>query len=178
MAERAGAGEPYLTGPGSGALLPSLMLQHADGRPAPLWDYRGRGPLIVYLHEAPGCAPCRARLAELAAAHRGYRELSAQVLAVGQAPVADLPFPVLVDAPGRLAAALAQAGVLPAPTPPALLVVGRTGEIWAAWAGDHTLLPDQATIAQWLEWVLAECRECFCCELVWPAAWVRGQAPR
>jgi peroxiredoxin len=158
-----------LLGPSSGYMLPSLELTFADGRPAPLWDYRGRGPLVVFLHEAPGCAACAARLGELAAAHPGYRELGAQVLAIGRAAPAGLPYPVLLDPAGRLAAALG----LPLP---ALLVVGRTGEVWAAWGGDHAALPDAAEIAGWLEYALGECRECFCCELAWPEAWVRGKS--
>jgi peroxiredoxin len=175
-----------LLGPSSGRMLPSLELAFADGRPAPLWDYRGRGPLIVFLHEAPGCAACTARLAELAAAHPGYREIGPQVLAIGRAapdPMAGaaaapdgvpgaalstLPYPVLVDPAGRLAAALG----LPLP---ALLVVGRTGEVWAAWGGAHAALPDASEITGWLEYALSECRECFCCELAWPEAWVRGE---
>jgi peroxiredoxin len=155
-------------------MLPSLELAHPDGRRAPLWEYRGRGPLLVFLHGAPACAACAARLAALAAAHPGYRELGAQVLAIGATAVPGLPYPVLLDPLGRLAAALARAGVLSAPTLPALLVVGRTGEIWAAWAGDHAVLPDATEIAGWLEYALSECRECFCCELAWPADWVRG----
>jgi peroxiredoxin len=165
---------PNLTGPSSGRLLPSLELAHADGSRAPLWEYRGRGPLLVYLHAAPDCADCRTRLAALAAAHPGYRELGAQVLAVGAQAVPSLPYPVLLDPGGRLAAALVAASVLPTAAPPALLVVGRTGEIWAAWAGAHAILPDAAEIAGWLEYALSECRECFCCELAWPESWVRG----
>ncbi|HEY7064487.1 MAG TPA: redoxin domain-containing protein [Chloroflexota bacterium] len=157
-----------LLGPSSGRLLPSLELAFADGRPAPLWDYRGRGPLVVFLHEAPDCARCRARLAELAAAHAGYREVGAQALAVGRGAPPGLPYPALLDPAGRLAAALG----LPLP---ALLVVGRTGEVWAAWGGAHDALPDTAEIAGWLEYALSECRECFCCELAWPEAWVRGE---
>ena len=167
MVESSRPAAPGLAGPSSGRMLPSLELQHADGRRAPLWDYRGRGPLIVFLHEAPDCADCVARLAELAAGHKGYRELGAQVLAVGEAAVADLPYPLLVDPTARLARALGL-------RPPALLVVGRTGEIWAAWAGGHAALPDATEIASWLEYALSECRECFCCEQVWPEAWVRG----
>ncbi len=158
-----------LLGPSSGRMLPSLELRFADGRPAPLWDYRGRGPLVVFLHEAPGCAACAARLAELAAAYPGYRELGAQVLAVGREAPEGLPYPTLVDPAGRLAGALG----LPLP---ALVVVGRTGEVWAAWGGDHAALPDSAELAAWLEYALSECRECFCCELAWPASWVR-EAP-
>lgn len=156
----------HLTGPGSGRLLPGLVLADAAGRPAPLWDYRGRGPLVVFLHEGPGCAACAAWLAALAAAYPGYREAGAWVLAVGPAPVAGVPYPALGDPGGRLAAALAL-------RPPALLVVGRTGEVWAAWAGSHAALPGAAEVAGWVEYALAECRECFCCELAWPAEWVR-----
>ncbi len=156
-----------LLGPSSGRLLPSLELQFPDGRLAPLWEYRGRGPLVVVLHEAPGCARCAARLADLAAAHPGYRERGAQVLAIGPAAPPGLPYPMLLDPARRLARALG----LPLP---ALLVVGRTGEIWAAWGGDHAALPDAAEVDGWLEYALAECRECFCCELAWPEAWVRG----
>ena len=174
---------PQLLGPSSGRLLPSLELAFPDGRPAPLWDYRGRGPLVVFLHEAPACAACATRLAELAAAHAGYRELGAEVLAVGRAGSAGpsyrafparsgsalpaLPYPVLLDPAGRLANALGL-------RLPALLVVGRTGELWAAWGSDHAALPDAAEIAGWLEYALSECRECFCCELAWPEGWVRG----
>ena len=176
MTEQPGPVASHLAGPSSGRLLPSLALAFPDGRRAPLWEYRGRGPLLVYLHAAPDCADCRARLGALAAAHPGYRELGAQVLAIGTSAVPDLPYPVLLDARGRLATALVQAGVLPTASPPALLIVGRTGEIWAAWAGDHAALPDAAEIARWLEYTLSECRECFCCELVWPEAWVRDEA--
>jgi peroxiredoxin len=158
-----------LLGPSSGRLLPSLELAFGDGSPAPLWDYRGRGPLVMFLHEAPGCVACAARLAELAAAHPDYRAIGAQVVAVCRAAPPGLPYPVLLDPAGRLASALG----LPLP---ALLVVGRTGEIWAAWGGDHGALPDAAAIAGWLEYALSECRECFCCELAWPEAWVREAA--
>jgi peroxiredoxin len=151
-------------GPGSGWLLPGLELRQADGTtPAPLWAYRGRGPLLVFLHEGPQCAACAAHLAALATAYAGYREQGCQVLAVGPAPVAGLPYPVLVDPGARLAAALGL-------RPPALLVVGRTGEIWAAWGGAHATLPPAAEVASWLEYALGECRECFCCEPVWPEA--------
>src|SRR3954471_6087738 len=91
-----------LLGPNSGRLLPSLELAFADGRPAPLWDYRGRGPLVVFVHDAPDCAACAARLTELAAAHPGYRELSAQVLAIGRTAPLSLPYPVILDPTGRL----------------------------------------------------------------------------
>jgi peroxiredoxin len=173
VAERSPAG-PWLAGPTSGQMLPNLELRFGDGRPAPLWDYRGRGPLVVYLHDAPACAPCAARLAALAAAHAGFRELGAQVLAIGPAPLADLPYPVLLDPAARLAAALRKLGVLPPGGGPALLIVGRTGEIWAAWSGADAALPDVAEITSWLEYTLSECRECFCCELAWPEDWVRG----
>jgi peroxiredoxin len=155
-------------------LLPSLELCHVDGRPAPLWDYRGRGPLVVFLHDAPGCAACADRLAALAAAHAGFREMGAQVLAIGRAPLDGLPYPVLLDPGARLAAALQQRRVLPATSGPALLIVGRTGEIWAAWSGADAALPAVPEIADWLEYALSECRECFCCELAWPEEWVRG----
>lgn len=158
-----------LAGPSSGCLLPSLELQFPDGRRAPLWDYRGRGLLVVYWHGAPGCAACRTLLAALAAAHPQYREVGAQVLAIGAAAVADVPYPVLLDPAGRLAARLADAGVLPTAAPPALLVVGRTGELWAAWGGAHAALPSPAQLWDWVESALSECRECFCCEQVWPA---------
>jgi hypothetical protein len=96
------------------------------------------------------------------------------VLAIGPAPLADLPYPVLLDPAARLAAALRKLGVLPPGGGPALLIVGRTGEIWAAWSGADAALPDVAEITSWLEYTLSECRECFCCELAWPEDWVRG----
>lgn len=161
-------------GPSSAQLLPSLELAFADGHLAPLWDYRGRGPLLVCLHDAPGCAACATYLATLAHDHPDYRALGAQVLAIGrEAPPGPL-YPTLVDPGARLAHALTRQGVLPHPTPPALLVVGRTGAIWAAWHGDHAALPDHAELMSWLEYALSECRECFCCELAWPEDWVRG----
>ena len=158
-----------LLGPSSGRMLPSLELAFPDGRAAPLWDYRGRGPLIVFLHEAPTCTACSAQLAALAAAHSGYREMTAQVLAVGDTAVPALPYPVLVDPEQRLARVLC----LPLP---AMLVVGRTGEIWAGWGGDHAALPDTRELNGWLDYSLSECRECFCCELAWPQEWVRGES--
>ena len=172
-AERPPAG-PWLAGPTSGQVLPSLELRFGDGRPAPLWEYRGRGPLVVYLHDAPACSACVARLAALAAAHAGFREMGAQVLAIGPAPLDGLPYPVLLDPAARLAAALQKLGVLPPAGGTALLIVGRTGEIWAAWTGADAALPDVAEITSWLEYTLSECRECFCCELAWPEDWVRG----
>jgi hypothetical protein len=163
-------------------MLPHLELRFADGRPAPLWEYRGRGPLVVYWHGAPACTACAARLADLAERHADYRAMGAQVLAVGRVAVPDAPYPTLVDPDARLAHALVRAGVLPHAQPPALLVVGRTSEIWAAWGtppstadlNAHALLPDQDELAGWLEYALSECRECFCCELAWPESWVRG----
>jgi peroxiredoxin len=160
-----------LLGPSSGRMLPSLELAFADGRAAPLWDYRGRGPLVVFLHDALACAACDGYLAGLAAAYRDYREMTVQVLAVGRSTPPGLPYPVLLDPTDRLARALG----LPFP---ALLVVGRTGEIWAAWGGDHAGLPDAKEINGWLDYALSECRECFCCELAWPEAWVRSEGQR
>jgi len=172
----------HRTGPSSGIMLPHLELRFADGRPAPLWEYRGRGPLVVFWHDSPRCAACTARLAALAERHAEYRAMGAQGLAVGRAGVSDVPYPALVDPDARLAQALVLAGVLPNAEPPALLVVGRTSEIWAAWgappsAADldaHARLPDHDELAGWLEYALSECRECFCCELAWPESWVRG----
>jgi peroxiredoxin len=176
MAAERSAGGPWLAGPTSGQVLPSLELRFGDGRPAPLWDYRGRGPLVVFLHDAPGCAACAARLAALAAAHAGFREMGAQVLAIGRAPLVGLPYPALIDPPARLAAALQKQGVPLSAGGPALLIVGRTGAIWAAWSGADAALPDVAEITSWLEYTLSECRECFCCELAWPEDWVRDEA--
>ncbi|HLI29314.1 MAG TPA: hypothetical protein VKZ60_19775 [Chloroflexota bacterium] len=160
-------------GPGAGYLLPGLELRHADGAPAPLWSFRGRGPLVVFLHDArvPGS---QAYLARLEAARALLEDLGARVLVVAPTAAAGGPFSHLLDPAERLAARLARDGVLPAPTAPAVLVVGRSGEVWAAWAG--ALLPDAAELRDWLEYALGECRECFCCEQVWPAEWL--SAPR
>ena len=95
-----------LLGPSSGRMVPSLELAFPDERAAPLWDYRGRGPLVVFLHEAPGCAACAARLGELAANHPGYREIGVQVLAIGRSTPPGLPYPVLLDRTDRLVSAL------------------------------------------------------------------------
>ena len=160
-------------GPGSGYLLPGLELRHPDGQPAPLWAYRGRGPLVVYLHEV--AAPDgQGYLAMLAAARRRFEELGARVVVVASAPVGGVPLISLVDPTQRLAQRLAADGLLPQPAPPAILVVGRTGEVWAVWAGSYATLPGQPELEEWLEYALSECRECFCCELVWPSEWLRG----
>jgi peroxiredoxin len=166
----------YLAGPSSSVLLPGLELQYPNGRPAALWDYRGKGPLVVILHDGLICSTCAAYLGDLARAHPHYRELGAQVLAIGRTAVSELPFPVLVDPDERLLHTLAASGVLPRDAGHAVLLVGRTGVIWAAWSADYAALPDPSELESWLEYILSECRECFCCELAWPEDWVRGEA--
>jgi peroxiredoxin len=159
---------PYLAGPSSSVLMPGLELHDRDGLRVPLWNYRWRGPLVVLLYDEPSCTVCAAYLGDLACVQPHYREIGAQILAVGRSPVAGLPYPCLVDPCQRLVHALAARGVVPEGAASAVLVVGRTGAIWAAWGGDHVALPGVADLEGWIEYALSECRECFCCELAWP----------
>jgi hypothetical protein len=50
-------------------------------------------------------------------------------------------------------------------------VADRPGEIWAAWGATRVEppeLPGADELVTWLEYAQSECRECFCCERVWP----------
>lgn len=153
-------------GPSSGYLLPGLELRHPDGTAAPLWAWRGRAPLVVYLH-APGRPASEAYLERLWALAPRLAAAGAQLLVVSEAPL-DRAASWLLDAPGRLAARLRDDRVLAPPVPPGVLVVGRTGEVWAGWPREGDSLPDATELLDWVEYALAECRECFCCEPVWP----------
>ncbi|MBI4494195.1 MAG: hypothetical protein HY690_15510 [Chloroflexi bacterium] len=149
-----------IAGPASGRMLPTLVLRGPQGEEVPLWRYRARCPLVILVHRGPTDLPW---VRTFAARYADFHEAQAEVLAVGPEPLLGLPFPTLLDHGGRLAAALAL-------QPPAIMVADRPGEVWAAW-GDATLesLPDPDEVRSWLEYAMSECRECFCCELVWPA---------
>lgn len=163
----AGARADRRLGPGAGYLLPSLELRHPDGTAAPLWAWRGRGPLVVYLHAA-GAPASQAHLERVLALEPQLVAAGARLLVVTDAPL-DQTVPWLLDAAGRLAARLRHDAVLAPPVPPGLLVVGRTGEVWVGWPRHGGSLPEARELLDWVEYALAECRECFCCEQVWPA---------
>src|SRR5690606_12625807 len=99
----------------------------------------------------------------IAARYADIKAAGAEVLAVGPSALASLPFPSLLDQPGRLAASLGL-------EVPAVIVADRPGEVWAAWgAGDPASLPSPDDILAWLEYAQSESRECACGDLVWPA---------
>ncbi|MBE0596343.1 MAG: redoxin domain-containing protein, partial [Desulfuromonadales bacterium] len=132
-------------------------LPEAGGETVGTADYRGRRNLALLLTHPPGCAPCEAKLRELAA---GYGELTAgvaEVLAVVPAPVAaaremkerlGLPFPVLADPEHSLG----EEGWL--------VVADRFGEVFASGrAGERHLIPSVGEIAEELAFIEVQCPE-------------------
>jgi peroxiredoxin len=134
-------------------MLQSFALETPEGREIRSQSYRQRSNLVLLFHHGRDCARCHEMLADFDAGSEEIRDQSATILAIGpEAPAAS--FPMLLDSSGEVTA---RQGL----TVPAVVIVDRFGEIWAAWEGgaDHRL-PSSKDVIEWLEFLEVQCPEC------------------
>ncbi|HET8522807.1 MAG TPA: redoxin domain-containing protein [Thermomicrobiales bacterium] len=144
---------PTLHGPATGKMLRPFAGQTTDGQTIRSQSYRQRSNLVLLFHHGRDCAPCQAMLADIGAHIDEIQDQATAVLAIGPDGEAR-PFPMLTDPSGEIAK---QQGL----AAPAVVIVDRFGEIWAAWEGgaDHHL-PHADDVIEWLEFLEVQCPEC------------------
>lgn len=152
---------------------PAFVLSATHGGTIRLADYRQRHPVLLALLHAADCQACRSWLAALAKRRARLDELGAAVLIVMPEPIAalgalgtklDLPFPLLSDADGAVAA---RYGLPSGESGVAVVALNRYGYPIGVWRADDggALPPPDApldTIA------FAEMEDCGCGLPAWP----------
>jgi thiol-disulfide isomerase/thioredoxin len=121
------------TPPRQGSVAPGFTLTTLAGSPANLSDYKGRPVLINFW--ASWCEPCRGEMPLIVAAYAAHKPAGLEVLAVNltdQEGMKDvrkfvaafqMPFPVLLDAQGRVRRLYALRGL------PTSVFVGADGVV-------------------------------------------------
>lgn len=145
-----------------GQVVPTFTLPDTDDRPVRRAAYRGQKHLVLVFLPAAHDDGARSYLRALADGYADMRAAGGEVLAIihDDPPAAaeardelELPFPVLVDADGRVTARF-----LPRTTRAGALVTDRYGELYyAAPTADTTTLPPIAELQSWLEAIDNQC---------------------
>jgi peroxiredoxin len=134
-------------------MLQSFALETPAGREIRSQSYRQRSNLVLLLHHGRDCARCQEMLADFDARSGEIRDQSAAILAIGP-DAHDASFPMLLDPAGAVAT---RQGL----TVPAVVIVDRFGEIWAAWEdGTDHHLPHAGDVIEWLDFLEVQCPEC------------------
>ena len=137
--------------PKPGDVIGGIRLLDQAGRTVTTWQYKQRRPLVLVLWDEGD----EALLKTFAHAYAQYRDLGAEVLAIGPSanPVMDLPFPCLSDPNLTTAARLTEAL-------PAILVLDAFGELFQRWSGEEARSADHEAIAGELDFTGQQCEEC------------------
>jgi peroxiredoxin len=142
--------------------LPDLALaDRASGTSTSVRPRGRRAPVLILVHGS-ACAPCHAHLQSLAELHSLIDEWDGHVLAISPDPPApagsphdlELPFALLSDPAGQLAAALGTAH-------PATAIADQWGEIHelrSAGVAHSFLTPME--IIEWARFLAVQCPEC------------------
>lgn len=153
---------PRATNPGlaPGTLLPSITLPSVpDGKPVTLRG--GRGPRVVVMAHAAGCAACERYIGQLAASAGDLAEWDGSVMVVlpglGAGALRESASPslrILADPEQKIAPHLGLRGT-------AVLVADEWGEIYfAADSGAEHELPPPEEIVEWVRFIAIQCPEC------------------
>lgn len=137
--------------PQPGEVVGGIRLPDQTGRTVTTWQYKQRRPLVLVLWDEGADAP----LHNFAHAYSQYRDLGAEILAIGPSasPATDLPFPCLTDPDLTTAARLTE-------TLPAILVLDAFGELFQRWRGEEARSADQEAILGELDFTGRQCEEC------------------
>lgn len=143
-------------------LLPSFRLESIGGESIGPSDFKGKKNLVILIFDLE-CGQCTDFLCEAAGRYDDYKDLNADILAVGEASVMELkqftddmhlPFPVLADPDGTIGSRYSNRR-------PMIVVTDRFGEIrLVGIAEDGEELPDQDKVLTRLHLIELECPEC------------------
>lgn len=159
---------------GTGSLFPDATLPTRDGGSVSLDSYRPKWDLVMVMLGAGAVPADVARLLDaLAAARHDVEAEDGKVLAVtaaGGAAVPDewrWPFPLLLDAAGRLHERVGAVDAAGRPAP-ALFITDHYREIYGAMRpGDRAWPTTARDVVQWLVFANIQCPECNVPEADW-----------
>lgn len=145
--------------------LPDALLTDVTGRRVLLRDLMRSRPAVAFLFHT-GCAACRRRLEEFAAAMPHYELHPAAVIAVCLDPEAELsplvsalrpPFAVVRDPDRRLVDRVAPPDTRTGQRPACCVVTNAFAEIFAVLRGEEAI--EQEAIHGWLDFIGMQCPE-------------------
>jgi peroxiredoxin len=145
-----------------GQIIPTFTLPDSEGRPLRRTIYRGQKHLVLVFLSSIEDHGGRAYLQALADTYRVVRDASAAVLAIVRGVEVsaqafkreiDLPFPLLLDADGHVAAQF-----LPPAAPAAIFMTDRYGELYySRVVATTTDLPPIGELHDWLTAIDNQC---------------------
>ena len=157
-----------VTYPTTGQMLPDFHLPTVDGRRVRLSDYRNRRNIVLIVLQGLSAGTDQL-LSALAAEATALADDNAQALVVVEGPLQaaqslqqmyGLPFPVLADETGAVAALLGPAEAVNGPRL-AVHIASRSSRVyWSVWVGPDDRLPTVQDIRGWLEFIEIQCPEC------------------
>jgi mycoredoxin-dependent peroxiredoxin len=162
--------------PAKGQLIREFTLTSTLGQEISISDYRGRSNLVLVFAAGGVGNPDFKILAEIAADHNRFQDEQTQVVAIMQCTQekaarikqeANLPFPLLVDADGRIHRSAGATDKSGHPTT-AIYITDRFGEVFAVYrVAEGQTKPSAQEIIKWLTFINIQCPECGHPE--WPA---------
>lgn len=157
-----------VTYPKTGQMLPDFHLPTVDGPRVRLSDYRNRRNIVLLVLQGLSRGTDQL-LTELARDAASLADDNAQALVVVEGPLQAaqslqqmyrLPFPVLADEGGVVAALLGPDEAAGGPRL-AVHVASRSSRVyWSVWVGSDDRLPTVNDIRGWLEFIEIQCPEC------------------
>jgi len=151
-------------------VVPYLNLPSTRNGKVNLWDLKQTKNLVIFFHHGVECAPCQAKLKELAQAYDRVKELEAEVLAVSfdileklksYAQGRAIPFPLLSDQTGETAESFTHKDSKRNAPFPSIFITDRFGALrYQKITSESHELPDAKEILDWLLLIQTECPEC------------------
>ncbi|MCL6472566.1 MAG: peroxiredoxin family protein [Firmicutes bacterium] len=151
------------------AIIPFFDLPSNKGKNIRPWDYKQRKHLVVYFFGGADCVECRNTLRQFAEHYTNYRQLNAEVLAIGRdnldnlsrlADSLSLPFPVLSDKNGEVTNAYTYINPKTSMPYPSIFVADKFGSLEEEWIVESEYeLPTQDEILSVLQLFELRCPE-------------------
>ncbi len=149
--------------------IPYFSLPSSGGKEVSLWDYKQKKNLIIVFHHGSKCARCQKKLEEYAEVYERAEKLDAELAISSDTPreiegylkKVPLPFPLLSDSDGKVAAQFTYIDSQRNAPFPSIFITDRFGELhYQKIVSEADELPSGDEVLDWFLFIQIQCTEC------------------
>jgi len=150
-------------------IAPYFDLPSTRGGRVKSWDFKQRKNMLIYFFRGADCEECKQTLRVLAENYGVYEKLNTEVIAIGAddlrsltalAGESGIPFPVLSDATGEIAAKYTQVDAESGRPKSSIFLADRYGALEGEWVAEvEADLPSQDELMAILQLLELRCPE-------------------